>query len=112
MYLAVAEVIDITYQSQHCSQIPTRVIRDATATVNYRLLCVIPANDEDDPTSAFDWKWSHRRSSSHQVPRRLVHPYNPVVCTRTAGKPFYTFESMALRAIGSSMLEDLSPDDK
>ncbi|KAK0223852.1 hypothetical protein IW262DRAFT_1547431 [Armillaria fumosa] len=111
LFLDIAEVIDITYQNQHCSQIPTSVLRDATTVVNYQLLCIIPANADDDPTSTFDWKWSYRRGSSHQVPGRLVHPYKPVVCTPETGKPFYTFESMTLRAIASSMLEDLSPED-
>ncbi|SJL10364.1 uncharacterized protein ARMOST_13750 [Armillaria ostoyae] len=111
LFLAIAEVLDITYQNQHRSQIPACVLRDATTIVNYQLLCIIPANGDDDPTSTFDWKWSYRRGSSHQVPGRLVHPYKPVVCTPNTGKPFYTFESRNLRAIASSMLEDLSPDD-
>ncbi|KAK0451744.1 hypothetical protein EV421DRAFT_1060672 [Armillaria borealis] len=111
LFLAIAEVLDITYQNQHRSQIPACVLRDATTIVNYQLLCIIPANGDDDPTSTFDWKWSYRRGSSHQVLGRLVHPYKPVVCTPNTGKPFYTFESRDLRVIASSMLEDLSPDD-
>ncbi len=111
LFLAIAEVLDITYQNQHRSQIPVCVLRDATTMVNYQLLCIIPASGDDDPGSSSDWKWSYRRGSSHQVPGRLVHPYKPVVCTPNTGKPFYTFESRNLRAIASLMLEDLCPDD-
>ncbi|KAK0450572.1 uncharacterized protein EV420DRAFT_1705203, partial [Desarmillaria tabescens] len=111
LFLAIAEVIDLTYQGKHVSELAVAMLTDKTTLVSYQLLYLVPTTSDDGPELKHDWKWSYKRGASHhRIPGRLVHPINPDISTSTRGKPFYVFESAILRALGMSTLDELPED--
>lgn len=111
IFVCVGEVIEIVLESKSYDTISLDQLTEPTTFIQFQMLYLVPASHEDDPQLKNDWRWLYQRGASHRVPGRLIEPLNPDISTRKDGRPFYLFDSQTLQAIGSLLLERLTPND-
>jgi hypothetical protein len=113
IFLAIAEVNRLHFAGKNnMDEIGLHLLADATAKVDFQILRLLPATEEDDPSQQYDWCWSlQMESTCDNVPGRFIHPLNPSVSVRMPGKPTFLFESSFLVTISSSLFQELLPYD-
>jgi hypothetical protein len=113
IFLAIAEVNRLHFAGKNnLDEIGLHLLADGTAKVDFQILRLRPATEEDDPSQQYDWCWSlQMESTCDNVPGRFIHPLNPPVSVRMPGKPTFLFDSSFLVTISSSLFQELSPHD-
>ncbi|KAF5339658.1 hypothetical protein D9758_015582 [Tetrapyrgos nigripes] len=112
-FLCIGEVIDIHTRNGPVDDIFVDDLLEEGVTVQYQLLHIKPATEENDPTRQNDWRSSpatHIHPVCFDIPGHLVQPLNPMLVTPDdpAQKSFYLFRSDVLRALAETLLNKLA----
>ncbi|KAJ7104685.1 hypothetical protein C8R44DRAFT_746366 [Mycena epipterygia] len=110
LFVCIGEVADIRLDSKSIEKLSIDVLQERKVIVHFQILCLVPATTEDDPAEKRDWRSSGVLRNVLAIPGRLVLPVDPALSTRVAGKPYYLFESAALRAFGAQLLDEVTLD--
>ena len=87
-----------------------KYLADKTAKVDFQILRMVPAAQDDDPSDEYDWCWSQAMEvACHDVPGRLICMVNPGIIIHEPGKPMYLFKSLALLVLAGYLHRHLSP---
>jgi hypothetical protein len=112
LFLAVAQVNNLTLTSTSVQLISLQDLRDSSAKVSIQILRLLPATKEDDPSERNDWCWSLKfEAICTNVPGNLVHPLNPSVSVATTGSPTYLLDSRILITAAASIHDQMLPQD-
>ncbi|KAJ7078273.1 hypothetical protein B0H15DRAFT_804878 [Mycena belliarum] len=104
LFLAVAQVNDLSLASEHVQSISLDQLLDSSAKISVQVLRVVPSTVADDPTEKNDWCWSLKfEGLCSNVPGNLVHPLNPSVSVVNIGSPTYLFDSQTLLTAAASI---------
>ncbi|KAJ7085187.1 hypothetical protein B0H15DRAFT_988746 [Mycena belliarum] len=104
LFLAVAQVNDLSLASEHVQSISLDHLLDSSAKISVQVLRVVPSTVADDPTEKNDWCWSLKfEGLCSNVPGNLVHPLNPSVSVVNIGSPTYLFDSQTLLTAAASI---------
>lgn len=111
IFLTIAEVNRIHFAGKSdLDEIGFHLLADGTAKVDFQILCLLPATEEDDPSQQYNWRWSlQMESTCDNVPGCFIQPLNPPVSVQIPGKPTFLFTSSFLVTISSSLFQELSP---
>ncbi|THU89597.1 hypothetical protein K435DRAFT_821336 [Dendrothele bispora CBS 962.96] len=99
VFLAVAEVIGITYMSNNNVQgLNLELLGSDNTKISYQILRLIPATVQDDPTEEHDWIWKQTMElCCTDVPGRLIHAFNPdLAIIPESAQAVYLFDSATL----------------
>ena len=87
-----------------------KYLADKTAKVDFQILHMVPAVQDDDPNNEYDWCWSQAMEvACCDVPGWLIWAVNPGIIIHEPGKPTYLFKTSALLVLAGYLHCHLSP---
>ena len=111
VFLALMNIIGLRFGGETDLQdLELKYLADKTAKVDFQILRMVPAAQDDDPSDEYDWCWSQAMEvACHDVPGRLICMVNPGIIIHEPGKPMYLFKSLALLVLAGYLHRHLSP---
>ena len=111
VFLALVNIIGLKFGRENDLQdLKLKYLADKTAKVDFQILHMVPAAQDDDPSDEYDWCWSQAMEVvCHDVPGWLICAVNPGIIIHGPGKPMYLFKSLALLVLAGYLHHHLSP---
>ncbi|EIW77944.1 hypothetical protein CONPUDRAFT_61354 [Coniophora puteana RWD-64-598 SS2] len=110
LFLGLAQVNDIQFNSQPCDEFPTELLGEDSAKLSLQLIGLRPATVEDDPSQRYDWR-SAPLLSIHlsDVAGRVITPVDPKLVIPGLEQQFFLLDTPTLISLTSSLHDKLVP---
>jgi hypothetical protein len=115
IFLAIVQINDILIDNISVLEIGPAFLMEPVVTVQFQALQLIEIVDKVDDLdhNDADWKWNRKMERSiHKTRGSCIQVIDPDVSSRNPLEPVYLFNADELRALGASVIDSITEEER